>query len=121
MQEEDRPKTTPPSTQALLQRADCAGRHLGALCRAIYRREEQAGIRRIQGVLALARKHGAAVVDELCAQALALNLPTYRFVRQALEHRPALPLTLKQIDPLIRELTHYRDWIDRHTEGGDPT
>jgi len=121
MQEEDRPKTTPPSTQALLQRADCAGRHLGALCRAIYRREEQPGIRRIQGVLALARKHGAAVVDEVCAQALALNLPTYRFVRTLLERRPALPLTLKQIDPLIRELTHYRDWIDRHTEGGDPT
>jgi hypothetical protein len=42
-------------------------------------------------------------------------------VRTLLERRPALPLTLKQIDPLIRELTHYRDWIDRRTEGGDPT
>jgi transposase len=121
MQEEDRPKTTPPPTQALLTRAEYAGRHIGALCRAIYRREEQPGIRRIQGVLALARKHGAAAVDEICAEALALNLPTYRFVRQAVERRPALPLTLKQIDPLIRELTHYRDLIDRRTEGGDPT
>jgi transposase len=121
MQQEDRPKTTPPGAQALLQRADCAGRHLGALCQEIYRREEQAGIRRIQGVLSLARKHGAAVVDEVCAQALALELPTYRFVRTLLERRPALPLTLKQIDPLIRELTHYRDWIDRRTQGGDPT
>jgi len=42
-------------------------------------------------------------------------------VRQAVEHRPALPLTLKQIDPLIRELTHYRDLMDRRTQGGDPT
>jgi transposase len=121
MQEEDRPKTTPPSTEQLLTRAEHAGRHIGALCRAIYRREEQPGIRRIQGVLALARKHGAAVVDEVCGEALAHDLPTYRFVRQAVDHRPALPLTLKQIDPLIRELTHYRDWIDRRTEGGDPT
>jgi transposase len=121
MQEEDRPKATPPPTQALLTRAECAGRHIGALCRAIYRREEQPGIRRIQGVLALARKHGAAAVDEICGEALALNLPTYRFVRQAVERRPALPLTLKQVDPLIRELTHYRDLIDRRTEGGDPT
>ena len=40
-----------------------------------------------QGVLSLARKHGVAVVDEVCAQALALDLPTYRFVRQAIEHR----------------------------------
>ena len=94
---------------------------MGALCQAIYRREEQPGIRRILGVLSLARKHGAAVVDEVCAEALALDLPTYRFVRQAIEHRPALPLSLKQIDPLIRELTHYRDLIDRRTEGGDPT
>jgi hypothetical protein len=121
LREEDRPKTTPPGIQALLTRAESAGRHTGALCRAIYRREEQPGIRRIQGVLALARTYGAASVDEVCAQALALNLPTYRFVRQALEHRPALPLSLKQIDPLIRELSHYRDLIDRRTQGGDPT
>ena len=121
LREEDRPKTTPPSTEQLLTRAEHAGRHIGALCRALYRREEQPGIRRIQGVLSLARKHGAAVVDEVCGEALALDLPTYRFVRQAVEHRPALPLTLKQIDPLIRELTHYRDLIDRRTQGGDPT
>jgi len=31
-----------------------------------------------------------------------------------------LPLTLKQVDPLIRELIQYRDLIDRRTEG-DPT
>ena len=121
LREEDRPKTTPPSTEQLLTRAERAGRQIGALCQAIYRREEQAGIRRIQGVLSLARKHGAAVVDEVCAEALALDLPTYRFVRQAVERRPALPLTLKQVDPLIRELTHYRDLIDRRTQGGDPT
>jgi hypothetical protein len=47
-------------------------------------------------------------------------VPTYRFVRRALEKRAPVPLTLKQIDPLIRELTHYRDLIDRRTEG-DPS
>ena len=34
----------------------------------------------------------------------------YRFVRRFLERRPQL--TLRQVDPLIRELTHYRDLID---------
>ncbi|MFQ5601554.1 MAG: IS21 family transposase [Candidatus Krumholzibacteriia bacterium] len=120
MREEHRPKKTPPSTQRLLLRAERAGRHLGAVCRAIHRQDGEAGVRRIQGVLSLAKKHGLAVVDEVCAEALAVELPSYRFVRRAVERRPSLPLTLKQVDPLIRELTHYRDLIDRRTQG-DPT
>ena len=66
------------------------------------------------------RPDGPAVVDEACAAALELEIPTYRFVRRFLERKPALQLTLKQVDPLIRELTHYRDLIDRRTQG-DPT
>ena len=31
-------------------------------------------------------------------------------IRRFLERRPQL--TLRQVDPLIRELTHYRDLID---------
>ena len=90
-----------------------AGRHLGAVCRAIHRQDGEAGVRRIQGVLSLAKKHGLAVVDEVCAEALAVELPTYRFVRRAVERRPSLPLTLTQVDPLIRELT-----LCFHSEGG---
>jgi len=119
MREEHRPKNTPPTTQRLLTRAERAGPHTGAVCRAIYRLDREAGIRRILGVLSLAKKHGLAVVDEVCREALELNIPTYRFVRRAVERRPSLPLTLKQVDPLIRELSHYRDLIDRRTEG-DP-
>ena len=44
--------------------------------------------------------------------------PTYRFLRRYLERRPPVPLTLRQVDPLIRQLTLYRDLIDRKT--GDP-
>ena len=43
-------------------------------------------------------------------------LPTYRFVRRYLERRPAPQLALRQIDPLIRELTQYRDLINRMTK-----
>jgi len=120
MRDEDRPKTTPPSSEHLLRRAESAGRNIGALCRAIYAQEREVGIRRIQGVLSLAKKHGVAVVDGVCGEALSLEVPTYRFVRRVLEKRAPVPLTLKQIDPLIRELTHYRDLIDRRTEG-DPS
>jgi hypothetical protein len=32
-----------------------------------------------------------------------------------LERRPPVPLTLRQVDPLIRQLTLYRNLIDRRT------
>ena len=37
-------------------------------------------------------------------------------VRRYLERHPAAPLTLRQVDPLIRDLTHYRDVIARKTQ-----
>jgi hypothetical protein len=73
-------------------------------------------VRRILGVLALVKKHGAAVVAEACTTALELDVADYRFVRRYLDRRaPALP-SLRQVDPLIRQLTHYRDVIARKTE-----
>ena len=120
MRDEDRPRKTPPTTLQLLARAARAGEHVGAVCRAIHRQDGEAGVRRLLGLLALVKKHGPAAVDEACAAALELGVPSYRFVRRFLERRPAVPLTLKQVDPLIRELTHYRDLIDRRTEG-DPS
>ena len=45
-------------------------------------------------------------------------MPTYHFLRRYLERRLPVPLTLRQVDSLIRQLTLYRDLIDRHT--GDP-
>jgi len=51
--------------------------------------------------------------------ALEAGAPTYRFVRTYLERRPPVPLTLRQVDPLIRQLTLYRDLIDQ--KAGDPT
>jgi hypothetical protein len=73
-------------------------------------------MRRVQGLLGLAKKHGAIAVDEACSLALAVGAPHYRFVRTYLERRPAPALSLRQVDPLIRDLTHYRDLIARMTK-----
>jgi transposase len=113
---DDRPARTPPSTLTLLAQATRAGGHIGPLCAAIHRREGEAGVRRILGVLALAKKYGAAVADEACAAALELGVADYRFVRRYLERHVPTPLTLRQVDPLIRELTHYRDVIARKAQ-----
>jgi len=117
--EQDLPRRTPRTSLKVLAAAAYAGPHIGTLCQTMHRRDGELGMRRILGVLSLVRKYGAAVVDEACVAALELELADYRFVRRYLERRPAPPLTLKQVDPLIRELTHYRDLINRKAEGGD--
>ncbi len=120
MRDEDRPARTPPTTVALLAQALAAGPHIGALCEAIHRRDGEAGVRRILGVLSLTKRHGPQRVEAACTEALELALPTYRFVERYLA-RSAPPLALKQIDPLIRQLTLYRDAIERRTQEGEPS
>jgi transposase len=115
--EEDKPKKTPQSTVQLLGRACKAGESIGIVCQAIHHADGEVGVRRILGVLSLVKKHGAAAVEPACAMALEMQVPTYQFVRRYLERKPPLPISLKQVDPLIRELTHYRDLIDRRLEG----
>ena len=112
--EEDRSNKTPLTTVQLLARAAKAGPHIGQLCQAIYRNEAELGIRRILGVVALVKKHGVAAVDNACAAALDLGVENYRFVRRYLERHPQL--SLRHVDPLIRELSEYRDLINLKTK-----
>jgi transposase len=115
IEDADRPRRTPAKTLALLSAAHHAGSAIGAVCDHIHGQEGAVGIRRILGVLALAKKHGPAVAEDAAKAALDLGVPTYRFIRRYLERRPPVPLTLRQVDPLIRQLTLYRDLIDRRT------
>ena len=115
IQDEDRSPRTPLSTQQLLRRAEVAGPHIGALCQAMHRNQGQVAVRRILGVLALAKKYGIVSTDDACAMALETGACEYRFVRRYLEHHPQLPLSLRQVDPLIRQLTLYRDLIENRT------
>ncbi|HET9220199.1 MAG TPA: IS21 family transposase [Terriglobia bacterium] len=106
----DNPRKIPRTTAQLLARAERAGTQIGSLCQQIYRHQGEPGIRRILGVLSLARRFGAAAAEQACAEALELRIYEYRFVRRYLERQPQL--TLKQVDPLIRELIQYRDLIN---------
>jgi hypothetical protein len=116
IQDEDRPQRTPLSTKQLLHRAEKAGQHIGALCQAMYRNHGEVAVRRILGVLSLAKKYGVASTNDACAMALETGACEYRFIRRYLEHNPQLPLSLRQVDPLIRQLTLYRDLIESRTQ-----
>jgi hypothetical protein len=119
LEQEDRPQRMPLSTAQFLRRAERAGTQIGVLCKAIYQREGQLGIRRILGVLQTMKKYGVAAVEDACAAALELGISEYRFVRRYLERRPQPGL--RQIDPLIRELTEYRDFINLKTKEEQPS
>ena len=114
IQEEDHPKHRPLRVSQLLWRAGRAGAHIGTLCNLIYSQLGEPGIRRILGVLSLAKKFGIAAVEDACAAALEMGVHEYRFVRRYLERGPQL--TLRQVDPLIRELVLYRDLINQRTQ-----
>lgn len=114
--EEDRPKRMPLSTAQLLRRAEHAGAQIGKFCQLIYQQQGQTGIRRILGMHSLIKKYGAAAVEDGCAAALDIGVHEYRFVRRYLERRPHPQMFLRQIDPLIRQLTEYRDFIDLKTK-----
>jgi hypothetical protein len=112
---EDVPVRTPATTLQLLARAQKAGEAIGTLCALIHTRSGEAGVRRILGVLSLAKKHGVLPVDDACRSALEVGFPDYRFVKKWIERHPPAPLTLRQVDPLIRQLSQYRDLVSQLT------
>jgi hypothetical protein len=116
IQEQDRPTRTPLSTQQLLRRAEIAGPHIGALCQTMRQNLGEEAVRRILGVLNLTKKYGVASTDDACAMGLETGASHYHFVRRYLERNPQLPLSLRQVDPLIRQLTLYRDLIESRTQ-----
>ena len=116
----DRPRRTPPPLLQLLARAHKAGASIGAVCDAIHARQGELGMRRIQGIFQLVKRYGSVACEDACAAALELRVPEYRFVRRYLERSPQAPLSLRQVDPLIRELTQYRDLIQQRINFEEP-
>ena len=118
IEEQDKPSQTPLGTLKLLSRATTVGKNIGELTRSLYEREGQVAVRRILGVLNYAKKYGAASCDEACELAMETG-GGYHFVRKYLERKPAA-LGLLQIDPIIRQLTLYRDLIEQRELNTNP-
>ena len=114
IKKEDHPQQMPLQVSQLLWRAGRAGTHIGTLSNLIYNQLGEPGVRRVFGILSLAKKFGTAAVEDACAVALEMGVHELRFVRRYLERAPQL--TLRQVDPLIRELVHYRDLINLRTK-----
>jgi transposase len=116
LHEDDRCQRTPPGTLQLLARAEQAGPNIGAFCKAMHLEQGQAAVRRMQGLLSFHKKYGVARVDEACAMALEMGISDFRFVRRYLERDLQPGMTLRQVDPIIRQLNLYRDIIQERTQ-----
>ena len=116
IKEEDRPQRMPIGVVHLLARAATAGQHIGQLCKLMHAQQGELAVRRMQGILSFTKKYGIARVDDACAAALELEAIDYRFVRRYLERRSQPPVSLRQVDPLIRQLKLYRDLIEERTQ-----
>lgn len=122
--ESSRTKTKKPSlTQEPCEKAAKAGEHIGHVARriAVDASAPEMAARRIRALLRLAREHGQGHVDNACSIALQSGAPNLHFVRVYLEKHPPVPLSLKQVDPLIRELNEYRAVVERLTQHDDNT
>jgi transposase len=113
--DEDLPKRTPLGTLELLARAGKAGQQIGAFCKQMHEQQGPPAVRRIQGVLSFLKKYGVARVEEACAMAMEMEVYNYPFVRRYLERNAQPPVSLRQVDPLIRQLSLYRDLIQERT------
>lgn len=112
---DDESPKRPPTAERLLQRAHNAGEHVGKVCERIIGECGQTGIRAILGVLSLVKRFGRDRVDRACDVALEVGSPSYRFLRRYLDRVPDREPNLRQVDDLIRDLTHYRNFIDNKT------
>ena len=118
---EDNPKKTPLTTAATAGAGGTApDRRSAHSVTQIHRHEGEIGVRRILGVLSLAKKYGVPAADDACAAAIETAASTNTASSAAISSGVAPQLTLRQIDPLIRELTQYRDLINHKTKEQRP-
>jgi transposase len=108
-------------TQSFLDQASKIGPKTRELCDALFAEEGRVGQRRMRGVLALARKHPAAIIEEACALAVMRRVRSSKIVREIIERleeertgekRDAMSLT--QCHALIRPLQDYALFIGEH-------
>jgi hypothetical protein len=114
----ERPFNPSGQTAFLLSSASDIGPQTKALCQHMFDAEGRVGQRAMWGIVGLAKKYPARLVEQACAQALQYRMHRYKQVRalverlfeqalERLEQAPQLALPLTQDHPLIRPVAEY--------------
>jgi len=116
--EDERPFNPSRQTAFLLSAAGDIGPQTKALCQRMFDSEGRVGQRAMWGIVGLAKKYPARIVEQACSQAFEHRLRSYKKIRglverlfdQALERlseAPQLALPLTQDHALIRPAAEY--------------
>lgn len=98
----------------LLERCKLIGEHSGAWAQAMYQQRGPIGIRVLQGLLHLARKHPSGVLENAARKACQHGCWRLRDLRRLIEQRDSVvQIDFLQEHELIRDLSAYR--IDAFT------
>lgn len=115
-------------TKTLLARAQEVGPHTAAVCQRLFDRQGREAHRRLWGIVGLAKRYPAWMLEQACAQAAVQALPSYKVIRaladqflakmaERLDPRQAdLALevpTLTQTHELIRDVAEYGAFFQR--------
>src|SRR5260370_7416364 len=80
IRDEDRSQRTPLSTKQLLHRAEKAGTQIGALCQAMHRNHGEVAVRRILGLLPLAKTYAVPSANDASPIPLKPSTPESHFM-----------------------------------------
>ena len=121
-------------TRTLLARANEVGPHTAAVCQRLFDSQGREAHRRLWGIVGLAKRYPAWILEQACAQVASQALPSYKVIRtladqylakmaERLDPRQAdlaleVPV-LTQTHELIREVAEYGDFF-RQASAPDP-
>jgi hypothetical protein len=91
----------------LLQKAGHIGPHAEAWAAAMLERRGVEGVRVLQGLSALAARHGALTIDAACEVAHSYSAYRLRIIRQLVKRRSPQQVEFLSEHPLIRNLADY--------------
>jgi len=104
----------------LLGKTGLLGPHSLRWAEAVLAENGVAGMRSIQGLVALSRKYEAAAIEAACDQAWRCRAFRYRTVKDLLKRKSATQQTLEFIEahPVIRPMSEYAEFLKNAIQGG---
>jgi len=103
MEEKDRIFNPSRQTNYLIAQAKAIGPFTGKLCQQLFEGEGRQGHRRMQGIVALARKHCAVHIEQAARMALERGLYSCRIIRKLVEDLDKATTPEKSCDELTQE------------------
>ncbi len=113
-------------TERLLKQAEAIGPNTAKLCQELFKENGRIGQKKIQGIVALTRRHSAARIESACQTALERHAWSSRAVRLLIETRIAQEETEEAAKPKqleliqehesIRPISEYQEFWDAYAK-----